>query len=101
MLGKPVINLDFDPAGSNLPWCLGYQRHIRFDHYQPVVESGAVMVAKSEFDLGDMLLKGLSGAGPEPSHGESLVKDLVGDAGTALGGKRVAKCLLDIAGRTT
>ncbi len=48
MLDKPVINLDFDPPGSNLPWCLGYQRHIRFDHYRPVAESGAVMVARSE-----------------------------------------------------
>ncbi len=55
MLDKPVINLDFDPPGSNLPWCLGYERHIRFDHYRPVAESGAVMVARSPDEMRSMI----------------------------------------------
>jgi len=65
MLDKPVINLDFDPSGSNLAWCLGYERHIRFDHYRAVAESGAVMVARSEGGMATMLRRGLM----EPSTG--------------------------------
>lgn len=57
---KPVINLDFDPPGSDLPWCKGYERHIRFDHYWPVANSGAVMVARSAEDMAEMLYRGLT-----------------------------------------
>lgn len=57
---KPTINLDFDPPGTNLPPCLGYGRHIRFDHYRPVAESGAVMVARSAKDMARMLRRGLT-----------------------------------------
>ena len=32
MLGKPVINLYFDPPGSILPEHLKWKRHILFDH---------------------------------------------------------------------
>ena len=47
LLGKPVINLGFDPPDSNLPYHLRWRRHTdEFDHYVPVTNSGAVMVAR-------------------------------------------------------
>ena len=91
---KPVINLDFDPPGSNLPWCMGYERHIRFDHFWPVAQSGATMVARSSDDMRDMLIRGLTrpeanrakrqafirkmfeGAPPQGQSGESVAHTL-------------------------
>jgi hypothetical protein len=55
MHNKPVINLGFDPPGSVLAHAYRYERHIEFDHYRPVAESGGVMVARSADDMREML----------------------------------------------
>jgi hypothetical protein len=83
MLDKPVINLDFDPPGSDLPWCRGYRRHILFDHYRPVAEGAAVMVARSSRDMAAMLRKGLM----EPSTGSEERRNFIAQffAGVRLG----------------
>lgn len=91
---KPVINLDFDPPGSSLPWCLGYERHIRFDHFRPIAESGATMVARSVDDMRRFLEEGLARpeAGAEPRRrllAQTFGADLDGRAGS-----RVASTLL-------
>jgi hypothetical protein len=96
MLDKPVINLDFDPPGSDLPWCLGYQRHIRFDHYRPVAESGAVMVARSEDDMGEMLRRGIFGDHQMRTRRGQFVTQVFGSLLDGKGGQRVADVLLSL-----
>lgn len=96
MFDKPVINLDFDPPGSSLPWCLGYQRHIRFDHYRPVAESGAVMVARSEEDMREMLRRGISGDHQMRTSRGQFVKQVFGSLLNGKGGQRVADVLLSL-----
>jgi hypothetical protein len=59
MFDKPVMNLGFDPPGSLLPHAYRWQRHIEFDHYRPVAESGGVMVAYSTDDVRQIINKGL------------------------------------------
>jgi hypothetical protein len=93
---KPVINLDFDPPGSNLASCDGFKRHIRFDHFWPVAQSGGTMVAQSEEDMRRMLIKGLT----EPKAGsrerKQFIKDFFGSTADGHAGRRTAEALLRI-----
>lgn len=47
---KPVLNIAFDPPGRNIRPC-SYERFYRYDHYVPVVESGAVRIVKNPLEL--------------------------------------------------
>jgi len=94
---KPVINLDFDPPGSGLAPCDGFKRHIRFDHFWPVAQSGASMVAQSEDDMRRMLVQGLT----EPEAGnrerKQFIKEFFGSTADGKSGARVAESLLKLA----
>ena len=54
---KQVINLGFDPPGSNLTKGYHWIRHIRFDHYQKIVQTGLLTVAYSSEELKEYILK--------------------------------------------
>jgi hypothetical protein len=93
----PVINLDFDPPGSNLPPCDGFKRHIRFDHFRPVAESGGSLVARSTEDMRRMLQEGLHNpqiGSPERRRFMQAVFNGTLDGGC---GRRVAETLLRLA----
>lgn len=97
MFGKPVINLDFDPPGTNLPWCMGYERHIRFDHFWPIAQSGVTMVARSEQDMREMLHRGLTQPNADSEKRRQFIRQMFGDVLDGQAGKRVAECLLELA----
>lgn len=97
MFGKPVMNIGFDPPGSDLPRCLGWQRHIQFDHYQPVAQSGGVRVAYSVEDMQAIIFEFLENGNPLSDHQKTfLEKNFCGtlDGGS---GKRAADVLLELA----
>jgi hypothetical protein len=97
--GKPVINLDFDPPGTNLPWCMGYDRHIKFDHFWPIAQSGTTMVARSPEDMRNMLIKGLNQPEADKARRLAFIKTMF--EGAPLDGKsgeRVARTLCTLAG---
>lgn len=98
LIDKPVINLDFDPPGSNLAYCDGFKRHIRFDHFWQVAQSGACMVAQSEDDMRRMLIKGLTQPEADSAARNRFVSDFFGSTADGRSGKRVAEMLLGIAG---
>ena len=52
---KPAINIGFEPPGSNLPNWSRFSRHVDYEHYLPVVASGAIMLARSISELNDMI----------------------------------------------
>ncbi|MBN1304035.1 MAG: hypothetical protein JXA13_06335 [Anaerolineales bacterium] len=101
MLDKPVINLGFDPPGSNLPHYLRWKRHLEFDHYCNVVDSGAVMVAYSPDDLRRKIAESLE----HPDKLEAARKEFINKTfGVTLDGKsaqRVAETLQLLASRKT
>jgi hypothetical protein len=97
MFDKPVVNLDFDPPGSNLPWCMGYSRHIQFDHYKLVAESGAVMVARSMDDLRNMIARALSDAQADSNKQHQFLQEMFNGTLDGNSGKRVAECLIRLA----
>lgn len=94
---KPVINLDFDPPGSKLPWCLGYERHIRFDHFRPIAESGATMVARSVDDMHRFLREGLENPEGRKDQRRNLLTKTFGGPPDGRAGERVAAALLELA----
>jgi len=94
---KPIINLGFDPPGSNLPPCFGYERHINLDHYRPVAESKAVMVARSEKDMKTMLIKGLTEPGADSERRRCFIENMFGGFLDANSGKRAAEALIKLA----
>jgi len=96
---KPVINLDFDPPGSDLAPCDGFKRHIRFDHFWPVAQSGATMVAQSEDDMRRMLIQGLNQPGAGSRERKQFVSDFFGFTANGKSGQRVADCLVALANR--
>ncbi len=97
LFDHPVINLDFDPPEANLPACLGYRRHIRFDHYWPIAQSGAVMVARSSADLRSMLKRGLTDPAADRDQRRALLTQTFGAALDGHAGRRVATTLLTLA----
>jgi oligoribonuclease (3'-5' exoribonuclease) len=97
LINKPVINLDFDPPGTNLAFCDGYKRHIRFDHFWPVAQSGATMVAQSEDDLAKMLVRGLTQPELDQTARRRFVSEFFGPTGDGQSGCRVAEVLLKLA----
>ncbi len=98
---KPIINLDFDPPGSDLPWCLGFERHIRFDHFLPVAQSGATMVARSADDMARMLRRGLTRPEADAAARARFLKSMFGGLLDGNAGRRAADRLLALARQGT
>lgn len=97
LLDKPVINLDFDPPGTNLEYCDGFKRHIRFDHFWPVAQSGGTMVAQSEDDMLKMLKRGLTRPEADSIARGQFIRDFFGSTADGQAGRRVADTLLALA----
>jgi hypothetical protein len=94
MHDKPVINLGFDPPGSSLPHHLRWERHINYDHYRPVAESGAVMLARYTEDLRRMLMKGLTEPEAESQKRQRFIANMFGNTLDGNSGRRVVEILM-------
>jgi len=96
MFDKPVINLGFDPPGSKLPYHLRWIRHINYDHYAPVVKSGAVMVAKTPDEMKNLIIKGLTKPEDDSQKRKSFIKNMFDNTLDGNSGKRVAETLIKL-----
>jgi hypothetical protein len=95
MLGKPVINIGFDPSGSCIPPCLRWYRHIQFDHFRPIAESGVTKVAYSVSELRTLLQSTFS----QPEGREKrlqFIEELFGDSLDGKSGRRVAQRMIEL-----
>jgi hypothetical protein len=97
MQDKPVVNLGFDPPGSQLPYAYRWIRHITFDHYKPVAESGAVEVARSVDEMRRMIIGGLARPETERTARQSFIQRVFGDTLDGRAGERIARRLLTLA----
>ena len=96
MFDKPVLNIGFDPPNTALPLHLQWARHITFDHYLPVAQSGAVSVATTIDEMAQFTGEGIER--PEKQRGArqaylTSVYEGVLDGRSA---ERVARTLLGI-----
>jgi hypothetical protein len=96
MFDKPVINVGYNPPETDVS-PVDYGRYYDFDHYRPVVESGAVMVAGSENEMRRMLRKALTEPQVDSSKRRALIKKMFGDALDGYSGLRAAYHLVKLA----
>jgi hypothetical protein len=93
MFDKPVLNIGYDPPGVDVR-PVSYPRYYTFEHYKPVVDSGAVEVVPSE----DALLAALQRAFDEPGYRadgrKRLLEQFFGDTLDGRSSHRVADALL-------
>ena len=94
MHDKPVVNLGFDPPGSRLPYPLRWIRHIEYEHYRPVAQSGGVAVAYSLEDLRAMIFQGLTAPEADSQKRLAFVGQMFGSTLDGKSGCRVAETLM-------
>jgi hypothetical protein len=96
MFNRPVINVGYNPPGVDTGY-IDYKRYYEFDHYRPLVESGAVALARSEADLRELLGKALTEPEAASLQRRALIRAMFGDGLDGSAGVRVAEHLLRIA----
>jgi hypothetical protein len=100
MFDKPVVNVAYRPSGrvrhpAETDWALYYT----YDHYRPVVESGAVAVARSEAEMAPMLRRALMVPGEASEARRALVRKMFGDRLDGYSALRLAERLVDLGER--
>ncbi len=96
MFDKPVINVGYNPPSVNRD-VLSYADYYEFDHYRPVVESGAVQVARSSGEMKDLIIKSLGKPEERKKERADLIAQMFGSTLDGNSGKRAAQRLLEMA----
>ena len=96
MFDKPVLNVGYNPPGFD-GVTVDYIRYYDYDHYRPVVESGAVELARSEAELDGLIRQALLDPTRRRSERRELLRRIFGDTLDGRSGDRVAEVLLKLA----
>lgn len=98
MFDKPVINVGYNPPETAIDE-VDYARYYKFDHYRPVVASGAVEVASSEQELRSMLVEALLYPGRRSKERKALLRQFFDNSLDGWSSTRVAYVLDMLASR--
>jgi hypothetical protein len=98
MFDKPVINIGYNPPSVD-PGELSYARYYSFDHYRPIVESGAVDVIFKLDKLRVSLLEALTNSQLRRHARQRLMNSFFGTTLDGRSAQRVAKALIELASR--
>jgi hypothetical protein len=98
MFDKPIINIGYNPHGVDIQ-PIDYARYYDFDHYKPIVESGAVRLARSEEELRDLLIQGLTNPSIDSANRQRLIREMFGDTLDGRASSRIADYLIELASR--
>jgi hypothetical protein len=98
MFEKPVVNVAYDPPGMDIR-PVSYARYYEFDHYRPVVQSGAVSVAHSESEMRSLVRRALADPRAGCDQRRALLTRMFADTLDGRSGERVAERLIALAGR--
>lgn len=96
MFDRPVVNIGFDPPGAEIS-PISYAAYYRFEHYRPVVETGAVDVAWSVGELAEKLRRALEVPEERAAARRELLQRMFGDTLDGQAARRVASALTEIA----
>jgi len=77
LFDTPVVNIGFDDE-SGLPLPLSIRRYYEYEHYQPVVDTGAARVVGSEAELIEAVGAYLSDPGRDRAGRRELVRRCCG-----------------------
>ncbi len=78
MFNKPAINVGYNPPGKDI-YPYNYTRFYSFDHYKPIVDSGAVQVAMDEDEMKSYLLEAIHQPEKYSKQREALINDFFED----------------------
>ena len=95
MFDKPVINVGYNPPSVPTNE-LSYADYYEFDHYKPVVESGAVQVAWDIEQMSELIRGSLSAPEKHEHQRKELIGQMFGATLDGRSGLRVAETLLKI-----
>lgn len=99
MFDKPVVNVGYDPKSLNTSQ-FSYADYYEFDHYKPIIESGAVPVATSEADMLRLIKECLTNPADRKSERKNLIEQMFGTTLDGNSSKRVVEILLHYARNT-
>jgi len=96
MFDKPAINVGYNPRSVDEKE-LSYATYYNFDHFRPVVESGAVEVAWNREQMRKLMLKALQNPNRRTNERTKLIRKMFGKTLDGKSAQRVADALLQIA----
>lgn len=100
MFDKPVINIGYNPP--NVPESvLQYSRYYLFDHYKPVIGSGAVQLARNPEELRTLVVDALANPSRHSSQRRALLASMFGPTLDGRSGRRAAEVLVQLADETS
>ncbi len=100
MFDKPVINVGYNPPSVPATE-LSFAEYYEYDHYKPVVDSGAVRVARSAREMNDLISQALIDPARASENRRKLIGNMFGATLDGSSAHRVADVLLDLAQRDT
>lgn len=77
ILNKPIINIAFNPPGENI-YPNDYEKIYEFDHYKPIIKSGAISLVKTTDDLEEQIRLYLKQPNFKNKERQELVKQFFG-----------------------
>lgn len=95
MLDKPVINVSYNPKGVEMG-VVDFKEYYEFDHYRPIVKSGAVEVVKSEDEMCVALKQALREPQTKSKERQALTKRMFEETLDGQCSERMASCLLKL-----
>lgn len=98
MFDKPVINVGYNPA-SVPEHEVSYARYYEFDHYKPVVDSGAIRVARDVREMRELITTSLNDPATGASERRKLVSLMFGETLDGYSSSRVAEKLVELSRR--
>ena len=78
ILNKPVINIAFNPPGENI-YPSDYEKIYDFDHYKPIVDSGAISLVKNIDELETAICQYIENPKYKEKERERLVNNFFGE----------------------
>jgi len=100
MFDKPAINVGYNPPSVS-PEQFSYADYYEFDHYKPLIQSGAVRVAGSVNEMRSVIKRSLKHPGAGRDKRKALVDQMFGGSLDGASGLRVAEVLVNISRNKT
>ncbi|MBI2374218.1 MAG: hypothetical protein HYV07_09475 [Deltaproteobacteria bacterium] len=97
MFDRPVINVNYLAHGQRVRF--DYRQYYNYEHYKPIVDSGALMLASSEVQMEQQLRLCLTHPAQGSAERQRLIRTMFGSSLDGRAGERVAKILVELAGR--
>ncbi|MFN3648009.1 MAG: hypothetical protein ACK47B_00405 [Armatimonadota bacterium] len=95
MFDVPVINVSY--IGRGVKVVFDYRRYYEFEHYRPLVESGAIDVVRDENRMPQAIREALTQRAARSAQRIALVEQMFGPTLDGKSGQRVAEALLRLA----